>query len=70
MAADPQPVLADTHLSNGGAFTPGALVLDEGDFQAPEPGPAWPTEKDWWKEYCALAGGLCYHIRSHREGSP
>ncbi|MFO1009951.1 MAG: D-alanyl-D-alanine carboxypeptidase/D-alanyl-D-alanine-endopeptidase [Planctomycetota bacterium] len=36
----------------------GALVLDEGDFQAPEPGPAWPTEKDWWKEYCALAGGF------------
>ncbi|MBK7877592.1 MAG: D-alanyl-D-alanine carboxypeptidase/D-alanyl-D-alanine-endopeptidase [Planctomycetes bacterium] len=36
----------------------GALVLDEGDFQAPEPGPAWPTEKEWWKEYCALAGGF------------
>ncbi len=28
MAADLQPVLADTHLSNGGAFAPGALVLD------------------------------------------
>lgn len=36
----------------------GALVLDEGDFQAPGPGPAWPTEKDRWKEYCALAGGF------------
>jgi D-alanyl-D-alanine carboxypeptidase/D-alanyl-D-alanine-endopeptidase (penicillin-binding protein 4) len=36
----------------------GALVLDEGDFQAPAPGPAWPSEKDRWEEYCALAGGF------------
>lgn len=36
----------------------GALVIDEGNFQAPERGPAWPTEKDAWKEYCALAGGF------------
>lgn len=36
----------------------GALVLDEGDFQEPGPGPAWPAEKDRWEEYCALAGGF------------
>jgi len=35
----------------------GALVLDEGSFEAPAPGPSWPSG-DRWKEYCALAGGF------------
>ncbi|MBI5361688.1 MAG: D-alanyl-D-alanine carboxypeptidase/D-alanyl-D-alanine-endopeptidase [Planctomycetes bacterium] len=42
----------------GIAAIDGRIVLDEGSFQPPEPGPAWPTEKDAWKEYCALAGGF------------
>jgi PBP4 family serine-type D-alanyl-D-alanine carboxypeptidase len=36
----------------------GALVLDEGDFQPPSPGPAWPSERERWEEFCALAGGF------------
>jgi D-alanyl-D-alanine carboxypeptidase/D-alanyl-D-alanine-endopeptidase (penicillin-binding protein 4) len=36
----------------------GDLVLDEGTFQAPEPGPAWPDPSQRWAEYCALAGGF------------
>lgn len=36
----------------------GALVLDEGDFQTPSPGPAWPSERERWEEFCALAGGF------------
>ncbi len=36
----------------------GALVLDEGSFQVPAPGPAWPAENQHWDEYCALAGGF------------
>jgi len=36
----------------------GDLVLDEGTFQAPEPGPSWPDPSQRWAEYCALAGGF------------
>lgn len=36
----------------------GDLVLDEGDFAAPSPGPQWPSSKEHWKEYCALSGGF------------
>lgn len=36
----------------------GALVLDEGTFPEPAPGPAWPDEREHWQEYCALAGGF------------
>jgi D-alanyl-D-alanine carboxypeptidase/D-alanyl-D-alanine-endopeptidase (penicillin-binding protein 4) len=36
----------------------GQLVLDEGSFPAPAPGPEWPSESEHWKEYCALAGGF------------
>lgn len=36
----------------------GDLVLDEGDFLEPGPGPAWPSSKEHWKEYCALSGGF------------
>ncbi len=36
----------------------GALVLDEGDFLDPGPGPAWPNPNQYWAEFCALCGGL------------
>jgi D-alanyl-D-alanine carboxypeptidase/D-alanyl-D-alanine-endopeptidase (penicillin-binding protein 4) len=36
----------------------GALVLDEGSFLVPGPGPAWPSDDQHWQEYCALAGGF------------
>lgn len=36
----------------------GELVLDEGSFLEPGPGPGWPTPRDHWQEYCALAGGF------------
>ena len=36
----------------------GALVLDEGDFLEPGPGPAWPPSNQHWAEFCALSGGL------------
>ena len=36
----------------------GDLVLDEGRFLEPGPGPSWPNSRDHWQEYCALAGGF------------
>jgi len=36
----------------------GALVLDEGDFLEPGPGPGWPASNQYWEEFCGLAGGL------------
>lgn len=36
----------------------GALLLDEGDFLEPGPGPAWPPSNQHWAEFCALSGGL------------
>jgi D-alanyl-D-alanine carboxypeptidase/D-alanyl-D-alanine-endopeptidase (penicillin-binding protein 4) len=39
----------------------GDVVLDEGTYQSPRPGPEWPDEGQWWAEYCALAGGLTAH---------
>jgi D-alanyl-D-alanine carboxypeptidase/D-alanyl-D-alanine-endopeptidase (penicillin-binding protein 4) len=36
----------------------GDLVLDEGSFAEPAPGPAWPDEGQRWAEYCAIAGGF------------
>ena len=36
----------------------GQLLLDEGTFADPQPGPAWPSSNEYWKEYCALAGGF------------
>lgn len=36
----------------------GDLVLDEGEFQPPAPGPAWPADNQHWNEYCALAAGF------------
>jgi len=36
----------------------GDLVLDEGDFPVPAPGPSWPDPSQHWAEYCALSGGF------------
>ena len=36
----------------------GDLVLDEGSFQAPGPGPGWPDPSQHWAEYCARSGGF------------
>ena len=36
----------------------GDLVLDEGTFATPAPGPAWPDASQHWAEYCALSGGF------------
>jgi PBP4 family serine-type D-alanyl-D-alanine carboxypeptidase len=36
----------------------GALVLDEGAFDAPAPGPGWPSASQHWQDYCALSGAF------------
>ncbi len=36
----------------------GALVLDEGDWLEPGPGPMWPAKSQYWRDYCGLAGGF------------
>jgi len=36
----------------------GNLVLDEGTFPEPGPGPEWPPSNQYWMESCALAGGF------------
>ncbi|MCE9594960.1 MAG: D-alanyl-D-alanine carboxypeptidase/D-alanyl-D-alanine-endopeptidase [Planctomycetes bacterium] len=36
----------------------GDLVLDEGSFAEPAPGPAWPSSNEFWQEHCALAAGF------------
>jgi len=36
----------------------GDLVLDEGRFLDPGPGPAWPADGQRWSDFCALSGGF------------
>jgi len=36
----------------------GDIVLDEGRFLDPGPGPAWPAEGQHWSEFCALSGAF------------
>lgn len=36
----------------------GDLVLDEGRFLEPGPGPAWPAVGQHWSEFCALSGAF------------
>ncbi len=36
----------------------GDLVLDEGRFADPGPGPAWPADGQRWSEFCALSGAF------------
>ncbi len=44
--------------ARGLARVTGALVLDEGTFVEPGPGPEWPSADQRWQEFCALASGL------------
>lgn len=48
----------------------GSLLLDEGSFLEPAPGPAWPPSNQHWAEFCALCGGFnanagCLTARVH-----
>jgi len=36
----------------------GALVLDEGTFLEPGPGPGWPSREQHWADYCGLSAGF------------
>lgn len=36
----------------------GDLVLDEGTFLDPGPGPGWPSSDQHWQEHCALSAGF------------
>ncbi|QDV07391.1 D-alanyl-D-alanine carboxypeptidase DacC precursor [Planctomycetes bacterium Poly30] len=44
----------------------GALVLDEGTWLEPGPGPEWPAPSEFWKDYCALAAGFTVNGGSFR----
>ncbi len=44
----------------------GALILDEGNWLTPGPGPDWPSPSDHWQMYCALAGGFTANAGSFR----
>jgi D-alanyl-D-alanine carboxypeptidase/D-alanyl-D-alanine-endopeptidase (penicillin-binding protein 4) len=55
----------------------GDLVLDEGDFAEPGPGPGWPNTSQHWAEYCARSGAfsanggvLRAELRAGRAGQP
>ncbi len=52
-----EPLAADLR-RNGIESVRGALILDESTFLVPGPGPEWPSASEYWKEYCALAGGF------------
>lgn len=36
----------------------GDVVLDEGSYVDPGPGPGWPDESQYWQEHCARAAGF------------
>lgn len=55
----------------------GDLVLDQGPYADPAPGPGWPPANQHWADYCALAAGLTLnagtlvaHVEPTRSGSP
>jgi D-alanyl-D-alanine carboxypeptidase/D-alanyl-D-alanine-endopeptidase (penicillin-binding protein 4) len=47
--------------ARGLARVSGDLVLDEGTFLEPGPGPEWPSADQRWEEFCALSGGFSIH---------
>ena len=51
------PLVADLRAA-GLTRIAGNLVLDEGGYAAPAPGPGWPDASQYWQEHCALAGGF------------
>lgn len=53
----------------------GRLLLDEGDFLRPGPGPSWPPANQHWTEFCARSAGFSANagcltalVRPGREG--
>jgi len=51
------PVVAELRAA-GVRRIAGDLVLDQGTYLEPGPGPAWPDATQYWKDYCALAAGF------------
>ena len=58
--------LADALRSAGIERVAGALVLDEGNWLKPGPGPEWPSPSDHWQMYCALSAGFTANAGSFR----
>jgi len=52
------PALQRMKSSAGLRRIEGDLVLDEGSYLEPGPGPGWPDASQHWQEHCALAGGF------------
>lgn len=52
-----EPLVAEL-VGRGVRRVTGDLVLDEGSFADPAPGPSWPDAGQHWTDYCALAGGF------------
>jgi len=50
--------LAEALIGAGIQRVAGALVLDEGGWLKPGPGPRWPAKEQYWRDYCALAAGF------------
>jgi len=50
--------LLESLRANGIERVQGALVLDEGEWLEPGPGPGWPGASQHWRDYCGLAGGF------------
>lgn len=50
--------LARELVARGITRVTGDIVLDEGSFLEPGPGPAWPDRSQHWEDYCALAAGF------------
>ncbi|MEM1451982.1 MAG: D-alanyl-D-alanine carboxypeptidase/D-alanyl-D-alanine-endopeptidase [Planctomycetota bacterium] len=50
--------LAEALAREGIQRVSGTLVLDEGRWLEPGPGPQWPSPSEHWRDYCALAGGF------------
>lgn len=50
--------LSQALLRSGVRSISGRLILDEGSFPDPGPGPGWPSSKQHWQDYCALAAGF------------
>jgi D-alanyl-D-alanine carboxypeptidase/D-alanyl-D-alanine-endopeptidase (penicillin-binding protein 4) len=50
--------VADALRARGVARIAGDVVLDEGTFPDPGPGPGWPPASQHWTESCARSGGF------------
>ncbi len=50
--------LSQALIRSGVRSVSGQLILDEGSFPDPGPGPGWPDSKQHWQDYCAFAAGF------------